>query len=66
MYFFSYFIKLCKNWSNFQLSYETKKDFMEKITRLILEVIISDGHTPDGQTYSILQLSFNTEKIRLN
>ena len=57
MYFFSYFIKLYKYWSNFQLSYETKKDFMEKITRLILEVIISDGHTRDGQTYSILQLS---------
>ena len=58
MYFFSYFIKLYEYWSNFQLSYETKKDFMEKITRLILEVIMSDGHTPDGQMYSFLQLSF--------
>ena len=58
MHFFSYFIKLYEYWSNFQLSYETKKDFMEKITWLILEVIMSDRHTPDGQRYSFLQLSF--------
>ena len=35
--------------------------------RLILEkVIISDRHMTDGQMYSFLQLSFKTEKIKLN
>ena len=40
---------------------------MAKIMRLILdEVIMSDKHMSDRQMYSFLQLSFNTEKIRLN
>ena len=47
---FSYFIKLCEYWSNFQYSYETKNSSMEKIMRLMLEeVIMSDRHMSDGQ-----------------
>ena len=64
---FSYFIKLNEYWDNFQSSYETKKYFMEKIMRLMLEeVIMLDGHMSDGQMYSYLPLFFNTEKISLN
>ena len=29
------------------------------------EVIMLDGHMPDGQMYSFLQFFFSTEKIRL-
>ena len=32
---------------------------------MLEEVIMSDGHISDGQMYSFLQLSFNTEKISL-
>ena len=65
--FFSYFIKLNEYCYNFQSSYETKKSFMEKIMRLMLEeVIMLDGHMSDGQMYSYLPLFFNTEKISLN
>ena len=51
----------------FNLLMRQKKYSMEKIVRLILgEVIISNRHMSDGQMHSILQLFFNTEKIRLN
>ena len=40
---------------------------MEKIMGLMLEeVIMSDRRKSDGQTFSFLQLFFNTENIRLN
>ena len=40
---------------------------MEEIMRLILgEVIMPDRHMSDGQIYSLLQLFFKTEKLRLN
>ena len=66
MYFFSYFIKLHEYWGNFQSSYETKKSTVEKIMRLLEEVIMSDRQMSDGQMYSFLQLSFNTEKNSLS
>ena len=48
-------------------SYEIKKSSMEKIMGLMLEeVIMSDRCKSDGQTFSFLQLFFNTENIRLN
>ena len=51
----------------FNLLMRQKESSVEKIMRLMLEeVIVLDRHMLDGQVYSFLELSFNTEKMSLN
>ena len=66
-----YFFLISSNYMNtgltFNLLMRQKKPSLEKIIRLMLEVVImSDKHMSDRQWYSFLQLFVNTEEISLN